>query len=69
MQIRNVQIQRFRGIKSLDWCVDGQIICLIGPGDSTKSTILSAIDYVSRHVGESILMILISMAATHPHRL
>jgi ABC-type thiamine transport system ATPase subunit len=45
MQIRNVQIQRFRGIKSLDWCVDGQIICLIGPGDSTKSTILSAIDY------------------------
>ena len=45
MQVRHINIQSFRGIKSLDWQVDGQFICLIGPGDSTKSTILSAVDY------------------------
>ena len=45
MQLRHVNIQRFRGIQSLDWQVDGQLICLVGPGDSTKSTILSAVDY------------------------
>jgi putative ATP-dependent endonuclease of OLD family len=45
MQIRQVKVERFRGIKKLDWRVDGQLICLIGPGDSTKSTILSAIEY------------------------
>jgi putative ATP-dependent endonuclease of OLD family len=44
MQVRHIKIQRFRGIKSLDWQVDGQLICLVGPGDSTKSTILSAVD-------------------------
>jgi hypothetical protein len=45
MQLRHINIQRFRGIQSLDWQVDGQLICLVGPGDSTKSTILSAVDY------------------------
>jgi putative ATP-dependent endonuclease of OLD family len=45
MQIRHVKIERFRGIKELNWTVDGQLICLIGPGDATKSTILSAIEY------------------------
>lgn len=45
MQVRHVAIERFRGIKTLNWKVDGQFICLVGPGDSTKSTIISAIDY------------------------
>ena len=44
MRIRRVQIDRFRGIKSLDWSVDGDFVCLIGAGDSTKTTILDAIE-------------------------
>lgn len=43
-RIRKVEIRNFRSIRSLDWCpVDG-VNCLIGPGDSGKSTILEAID-------------------------
>jgi putative ATP-dependent endonuclease of OLD family len=45
MRIRHVKIERFRGIKLMDWTVGNSIVCLIGPGDSTKSTILDAIDY------------------------
>lgn len=45
MQIKHLKIQNFRGIKELDWHIDGDIICLIGPGDSTKTTILDAIEY------------------------
>ncbi|HHL40508.1 MAG TPA: hypothetical protein ENJ37_08375 [Deltaproteobacteria bacterium] len=44
MRIRQVEIERFRGIKELKWCVDGDIVCLIGPGDATKTTILDAIE-------------------------
>lgn len=44
MQIRLVEIQNFRGIKQLQWNVGGPIACLIGPGDSTKSTILDALE-------------------------
>src|ERR1035437_4661248 len=44
MQLRHIHIERFRGIQSLDWRIEGTIFCLVGPGDSTKSTILSAID-------------------------
>jgi hypothetical protein len=44
MQIRQVKIANFRGIRGLNWSVDGSIICLIGLGDSTKSTVLDAID-------------------------
>jgi putative ATP-dependent endonuclease of the OLD family len=44
MKIRHLFIKRFRGIKSLNWKVDKDFICLIGPGDSTKSTILDAIE-------------------------
>ncbi len=46
MQIRQIVIKRFRGIKLLNWLVPPQkIVCLIGKGDSTKSTILEAIEY------------------------
>ncbi len=45
MQIRHMTIQNFRGIRHLDWHVTGEMICLVGPGDSTKTTILDAIEY------------------------
>lgn len=44
MRIRHVNIENFRGIQSFDWSVDGDYVCLVGPGDSTKTTILDAID-------------------------
>ena len=44
MVIRHVKITRFRGIKELEWAVDGRMVCLVGPGDSTKTTILDAIE-------------------------
>ncbi len=45
MQVQHVKVKSFRGIKSMDWHVDGNIICLVGPGDSTKTTVLDAIEY------------------------
>ena len=44
MKLRRVQIERFRGIRQLDWTLGGGFICLVGPGDSTKTTILDAVD-------------------------
>lgn len=43
-KIRKVEIQNFRGIQSLVWYPSEGINCLIGPGDSGKSTVLDAID-------------------------
>lgn len=46
MKIRKVVIKNFRGVKELDWSVPtADIFCLIGKGDSSKSTILEAIRY------------------------
>ena len=46
MKIRHINIKHFRGIQALSWTVpEGSIVCLIGRGDSTKSTILDAIKY------------------------
>ncbi|RZI60366.1 ATP-dependent nuclease [Pseudomonas fragariae (ex Marin et al. 2024)] len=46
MKIRKIVIKNFRGVKALDWNVPtADIICLIGKGDSSKSTILEAIRY------------------------
>jgi len=45
MQIRHVSIKNFRGIQKMDWSIRSQIVCLVGAGDSTKSTILDAIDF------------------------
>lgn len=45
MQIKQLEIRNFRGIKSLNCKFDSPVICLIGPGDSTKTTILDAIEY------------------------
>jgi predicted ATP-dependent endonuclease of OLD family len=46
MQIKHVKISNFRGIRQMEWSIDNPIVCLIGPGDSTKSTILDAIECV-----------------------
>lgn len=44
-RIRKIEIKHFRGIQDLTWCPTPGINCLIGPGDSGKSTILDAIDF------------------------
>lgn len=46
MKLRYLNIQNFRGIKELEWNSIGDMVCLIGPGDSTKTTILEAIEAV-----------------------
>ena len=46
MKLRLLEVKKFRGIKSLDWAIGGDCVCLVGPGDSTKSTILDAVEYV-----------------------
>ena len=43
-RIREIKISHFRGIQSLHWYPRPGINCLIGPGDSGKSTIIDAID-------------------------
>ena len=44
MRIRHLSVRNFRGIRELDWLVpDCNVLCLIGRGDSTKSTILEAL--------------------------
>lgn len=44
MKIRRINILNFRGIKQLNWNLpDRNIFCLIGKGDSAKTTILEAI--------------------------
>ncbi|MDQ0589889.1 ATP-dependent nuclease [Variovorax paradoxus] len=43
-RIRRLEIQNFRSIQSLNWAPSAGVNCLIGPGDSGKSTILDAID-------------------------
>ena len=42
--IRKLEISNFRGIRALSWLPPPGIACLIGPGDSGKSTVLDAID-------------------------
>ena len=46
VQIRELTIERFRGIKDCTWRPGQGVICLIGSGDSTKTTILDAIELV-----------------------
>jgi len=43
-QIRKLEVQNFRSIRALSWLPTPGINCLVGPGDSGKSTILDAID-------------------------
>jgi predicted ATP-dependent endonuclease of OLD family len=43
MRVVFVEIRNFRGIREFNWAPGAAINCLIGPGDSTKTTILNAI--------------------------
>lgn len=43
-RIRRLEIRNFRSIQLLDWVPSAGINCLVGPGDSGKSSILDAID-------------------------
>ena len=43
-RIRKLEIQNYRGIKAFSWLPSAGINCLIGPGDSGKSSVLDAID-------------------------
>jgi hypothetical protein len=42
--VLRVEIANFRGIKTADWTLDGTCLCLIGSNDSTKTTLLDAIE-------------------------
>ena len=44
MQIRQIKISHFRGIACLDWTPSHSFCCLIGPGDSGKSTVLDSVE-------------------------
>jgi putative ATP-dependent endonuclease of the OLD family len=44
MRIVFLEIRNFRGISQLDWPPAAAVNCLIGPGDSTKTTILDGIE-------------------------
>ncbi|MCE9858187.1 ATP-dependent nuclease [Raoultella planticola] len=44
--IRHISIQNFRTVRQAEWCPVPGLNCLIGPGDSGKSTIIDAIDLV-----------------------
>ncbi|WP_131116391.1 ATP-dependent nuclease [Lichenihabitans psoromatis] len=43
-RVRHINVRNFRCIQQLSWTPSVGINCLIGPGDSGKSTILDAID-------------------------
>lgn len=45
-KLRHLKIHHFRGIENFDQLLSGGITCIIGRGDSCKSTILDAIAYV-----------------------
>lgn len=45
MKIIKLSVRNFRGISNLEWWTDQQpLCCLIGPGDSLKSTVLDAVE-------------------------
>lgn len=48
MFITNLEIENFRGIQTgnISFPTDTRMVCLIGAGDSTKSTILKAIEWI-----------------------
>jgi len=46
MKIYQLKIKNFRGVKEATFKFSSPLVCLIGLGDSTKTTILDAIEYV-----------------------
>lgn len=58
MRIRRIDIENFRGIKCASWRLppDRRFFVLIGPGDSTKTTILTALERALHdRAGQSVL--------------
>ena len=45
LRICHIEIRNFRGIRTLSWHVKGDFNCIIGAGDTCKTTILAALDY------------------------
>ena len=45
VQIAKIEISNFRGIRDLTWLPKPGVNCLVGTGDSGKSTLLQAIDW------------------------
>lgn len=45
MRVKHVEVRNFRGIKSLSWKVKGNFNCIVGSGDTCKTTILTAMDF------------------------
>lgn len=43
-RIRQIKIRNFRRIRNLDWSPGPGLNCIVGPGDTGKTTILDAID-------------------------
>ncbi len=43
MRLTHLRVERFRGILLLDWHVPDRLTCLVGPGDSAKTTVLEAV--------------------------
>lgn len=43
-KIRKICIKNFRALKSFEWHPEDGLNCIVGPGDSGKSTIIDAID-------------------------
>lgn len=46
MKLRKLSIRNFRGIKVCDWNLDAGFVALVGPGDSTKTTLIDALGHV-----------------------
>jgi putative ATP-dependent endonuclease of OLD family len=46
VKLRRLDIKNYRGKRDLSWIVDARFACLVGPGDSTKTTILDALGCV-----------------------
>lgn len=48
MRIHRIKIKNFRGVEQLDWTLpqEQKLITLIGPGDSGKSTVLTALHFL-----------------------
>lgn len=45
MKVRKLRISNFRGIKKLEWIIPNErLVCLIGSGDTGKSTVLEALN-------------------------
>lgn len=44
MRLLEVSVKHFRGLEQLRWVPAGATACLLGPGDSGKSTLLDAVE-------------------------